>query len=400
MTLSTEDRTLYRACCECQLTRSIAIQILHHHHRYVENGGAAGINADSIVPGAFVRALDAVSSLEEKKYLVAQVEGVVEGEPYAGFSANPHLVTRWYLRLRLPPKIQENDDEESSCDDLDHQSSDYDLTSISNSTMTEEEFGEWLRGVRSNVYPGPEPSIPLLKFMSGRLQPFQRSKHAHGSTTGSVPPPMTGREDLASPQMFQSNMSRSHHEVRSDSGSMSNNSPIPGNRIAAFREDGNEQQPGGNSPPPRRMGSEALDPLSPTSAASGRHAVIPQDARELGSAPVHNLIRRRTQMEELARRECIHELSEQGSVFPQVYDSYRASRLRLIERDLMDYLQLVRDSIQEKRETCVICFDMPPTVVLYPCKHRVICRNCAASGCDSCPVCRSSFHDMFEVEEL
>lgn len=444
--LSPQDKALFAAALECQLPRSAAIQVLYQHQRHMDSNGAVGVHADTIVPGAFIRAL-AVEG-DTKQYLVAQVDGVVRGEEYGGFSSNVNMKSTWYFRLRLPTTRQrgskrhrqnqnDNEEEEDSSSDEEDVATDYDLTSISNSKMQETEFAIWLRNARSGLYPtgaggeneeGGEillPSVPLLMFTASRLQPFLRRGGGASASQGLLPPP-TSRDDPPPGGVVsnQADLLRRAERLQ-EGGSVGQATTSPngnpfnpaGSVSSASFTPSNSRSPGasrqranagshGRSPPPPVSASPLASPhageevVGSPSPLSGTYAsVSPSVSQAPSGVPV--ISRERRRVEELMRRECIHQLSEQGAVFPRVFHHYRPSRLRLIERDLADYLQLVRDSIVEKRETCIICFERVPTVILYPCKHRVICRRCANNGgCDSCPVCRSSFIEMFEVEEV
>lgn len=389
--LAPGDIPLFEAASACQLQRVVAIQIVYQHQRFVDSNGSAGSRVDSVLPGTFIRALADVTSSDTKQYVVAQVEGLVAGEPYSGFSSNPAFSSQWYFRLRLPHRLpsllypapdegneeEEGGEEGGGCID-------YDLTSISNSRMTQEEFAKWLYAVRHGIYPGEVPTLPLLEFTLSRISPFLRLRGS--STATPLVVPIAGANHMAvgatsSPlptcrDVPQKPPSPQEQEFASSSNNASPLQPVepppPPSHLLA-------QQPSGHTAP-----------AITTTTTSG-------DGEEENSPTS----RRMAQMEVMLRRECMQQLSEQGAVFPRVFTHTKPSKLRLIERDLVDYLQVVRDTIVENQETCVICFSNVPTVILYPCKHRVICRACAVGGIhDVCPVCRSVFQDMFEVEEV
>ncbi|KAG5510549.1 hypothetical protein JKF63_06846 [Porcisia hertigi] len=105
------------------------------------------------------------------------------------------------------------------------------------------------------------------------------------------------------------------------------------------------------------------------------------------------------EMERRLRQEILNHLSQEYVLFPKDAQGYKLSRLRLLERDMVEYLQHVHDEIQSKQENCIVCMDHVPTVILLPCKHKVMCRLCAPS-CPTCPVCRSKIAEMFEPEEI
>ena len=46
---------------------------------------------------------------------------------------------------------------------------------------------------------------------------------------------------------------------------------------------------------------------------------------------------------------------------------------------------------------CVICLDGPRTIVLLPCKHLCLCKNCYNSGVRKCPFCSIEVVDMMDI---
>eukprot|EP00796_Vickermania_ingenoplastis_P000616 gene617-339_t len=379
--MNSEDQHLFQASLNCQLTRSIAIHLLTLHDRYATSNGSLGVSADAVIPGTFVRALAG-----ERQYVVAQADGVVEGAPYGGFKANPSVTSRWYIRLRLPKRMNDNEEDDDDPGRLEDNGQngfsiiDFDLTSISNSPFTAEEFSEWVTHVRQGLYPGPVPTIELLAFTATRLRSFQR-RHQNAA---------------AAPAAAASSSDMSLSLPPEEATALGACSASPEQAAPTARGAGGHTNV---SPPPHPRQQQPVSPVGPVPTASAGTEVAGSTLRF--SALRQGRETSVARVEEVARRECLHQLSEEGTVFPRKFDRYRPSQLRLTERDLMDYLQAVRDCINEKRETCVICFDRPPTVILYPCKHRVICRQCAlAGGCNACPLCRAVFKDMFEVEEV
>ncbi|CCW69533.1 unnamed protein product [Phytomonas sp. Hart1] len=106
-----------------------------------------------------------------------------------------------------------------------------------------------------------------------------------------------------------------------------------------------------------------------------------------------------TALERALRQGIMNNLQQTCSLFPKVTSRYKLSQLRLVERDMIEYLQQVREEISSKQENCVVCMDHVPTVILLPCRHKVMCRLCAPS-CGNCPVCRSIIKEMFETTEI
>jgi hypothetical protein len=57
---------------------------------------------------------------------------------------------------------------------------------------------------------------------------------------------------------------------------------------------------------------------------------------------------------------------------------------------------------QKDKQLCVVCQDAPKSVLLLPCRHLCVCKECMArlkadrSGC-VCPICRGSVTDSLDV---
>lgn len=109
------------------------------------------------------------------------------------------------------------------------------------------------------------------------------------------------------------------------------------------------------------------------------------------------------EQEEITRsqiqRIVMEELREKYAVFvnPEYSKAMKTAHLRMVERDLGEYLDRVRECLNT-RPTCVVCMDRVPTVVLLPCKHMVLCRLCA-SQVTCCPCCRETAVEVFEPIE-
>lgn len=75
--------------------------------------------------------------------------------------------------------------------------------------------------------------------------------------------------------------------------------------------------------------------------------------------------------------------------------SAASSRLPDVGQLSDDELERLRQAVDNElaaRRKCVVCFEMPKTVIFYPCKHQCCCRGCAPRV-DHCPVCRSTIGD-------
>merc|ERR1711871_1719083 len=69
------------------------------------------------------------------------------------------------------------------------------------------------------------------------------------------------------------------------------------------------------------------------------------------------------------------------------------SELDKIELELKTALERVSKErirlVEAERTLCVICTENQQSVVLMPCRHLCLCRECSKSpGVDKCPICR------------
>lgn len=63
---------------------------------------------------------------------------------------------------------------------------------------------------------------------------------------------------------------------------------------------------------------------------------------------------------------------------------------------------LVEGSADGNQSLCVICLSSPSCIILYPCRHGCICRDCArgvSGGTNKCPICRERALLMIDVHE-
>jgi hypothetical protein len=94
------------------------------------------------------------------------------------------------------------------------------------------------------------------------------------------------------------------------------------------------------------------------------------------------------------------EIHETHAFFPQV-DRLKAcspEELQDVERQCLDVIGKVRAALNEKSK-CVICRNHTSTVVCYPCKHQVVCKQCIDVVKDTCPVagCGALVTQKFEA---
>lgn len=313
--------------------------ILGLHEEYLASHGSSGANALNTINGCLIRVMgDEQSQREGKAYIIKQVGAVVLGDAYSGFSKDAGATTCCYIRTREPYG------RDADQQDPHAMAQDYDLASVSNSPFTFEEFEEWLW---TEALVKPRDSL--------------HSAMGAGVILPSVSEALTMASLLGSCTSRRSHLSARHSDPESE-GSMGGSSTALGTS--------------------RELTSKAS--VSPTSTAGGQ--------------PFTRETPQRSLIEKIARRESIRQLSEKGTVFPKQFEEFSATQLKQIEQDMMDYLEVVRDAIKDNQESCVVCLNHPPTVIFYPCKHKVICRICAL-GCQRCPLCRSPFERMFEVNE-
>lgn len=72
--------------------------------------------------------------------------------------------------------------------------------------------------------------------------------------------------------------------------------------------------------------------------------------------------------------------------------------LQEVERECLDLISKLRTALNEKQK-CVLCRSHVSTVVCYPCKHQVVCKNCMGSVTDTCPApgCGALVSQSFEA---
>ncbi|KAL3823057.1 hypothetical protein ACHAXA_011109 [Cyclostephanos tholiformis] len=72
------------------------------------------------------------------------------------------------------------------------------------------------------------------------------------------------------------------------------------------------------------------------------------------------------------------------------------SRLRLDET-----VEPARRGVEEEENLCIVCEDSKKQVILLPCKHMCLCKNCASEHIPDtlteCPMCRAKIEDSMEV---
>ncbi|EAN80194.1 hypothetical protein, conserved [Trypanosoma brucei brucei TREU927] len=390
-----EQHQLFLAAKEAQLVRNEATQIIlsdASHH--------------SALHGAFVRVLVELPD-QSDSYIIARVGAVTTGEPYDGFSHNTSTRTDKYLVLVLPHSLASINGTQ------------YQLNSISNSPMTEDEFNLWLstmqepgsvpacayRGVvedtDAHLYleSSKIPSRQELLAIGGRIHALgsaasqnsrnpnsRRRRSNNGSSEQSLQQPewMPKEQQMAIPRISSGNGATlgSIAGMQDYSAFMANPTGGAGPQNGAnFNHTNSDPLPstagvteGTNEP------SLFVEPTTPRPASATE--------QELDLPSRHQI-----------RQDILNKLNHRSVVFPQNIDELKLSQLRLVERDMIEYLEHVRDVLSSKQENCVVCLDHVPTVISLPCRHKVLCRLCA-SAVSTCPVCRSHLFELFEPKEI
>ncbi|KAG5506584.1 hypothetical protein JIQ42_06836 [Leishmania sp. Namibia] len=453
--MSEEDSLLFEAAKRAQVSRNTVIHVIEM------------ADSSRILAGAFVRVLLEMPTRNEG-YVVARIHSTTAGESYSGFSTNPAQTTSMYLMLELPPPLAAINGVQ------------YQLNSVSNSSIGEGEFREWLQMIR-NEPTLRVPTVQGLAEVTARLHPYEVSRHratshVSASTSGLVAtnsragvvdtggsalhpqPAQQRRQSLAAtsqtvlmPPLPQDDRplaaSSDAPLIRSPpllseaggsgvitnvdfsaSAAVSSNHYNGNNRFARqgtvmtrdYNRNPLEDGQASHEMPNAEGQSGVLYPPSPGNRQQHQRtrSPCPHGGRggvvgDSGGAPAlsagnpfmtrgaadQSMESEDEEMERRLRQDIMNHLAQECVLFPKDAQGYKLSRLRLLERDMIEYLQHVRDEIQGKQENCIVCMDHVPTVILLPCKHKVMCRLCAPS-CPTCPVCRSKIAEMFEPEEI
>jgi hypothetical protein len=297
-------------------------------------------NLAQIIESCFVRVLLEIETGTED-YRIFTIKDVGHGLVYRGFSSDPNASTDLYIDLNLPNDLRGIN------------GTAFQLNSVSNSKITQNEYNVWLHS------PGPLSGDTSTRLQQ-RIQrlnshPVLAPRRAGGlfglsSTVG----PVAGQQQAPSNVGSSATMAPVHNTNLM-------NTLAPSSTVVVERRGAVS---GSSSPPPAR--SSAMPDVLTTEAAT---------------------------------RAVMEDLRESCMVFVNPdHPSHKTSLLRTAERDLADYLEKLREMINTFRQTCVVCMDRAPTVVTLPCKHKVLCRLCA-SQVNSCPCCRETAVEVFEPVE-
>lgn len=292
----------------------------------------------TLLSGCFVRVLLEIESRGED-YRIGRVVSVDPGQAYSGFTHDATASTTMYLHLQLQGQLTGIN------------GSHYQLNSISNSPITEHELNEWIAEC-------PLDAVSVIEA---------GNKVRHVQTilrTGAVP---RGPDSNASPPSSLAPSESTAFPAQRLGATVANGAGAAGAAAPAAGFNSTVQQPRGNG-------------------VAGPSGVSRDADFEMPTA-------------DQLRRLVIEECRTEKAVFPKDFAHLTGQQLRMVERELLDYLENVRDTIKNSQPTCVVCCDRLPTVITLPCKHKVLCRLCA-SQVTNCPVCRQTTVEMFEPQEL
>ncbi|CAI8610209.1 unnamed protein product [Vicia faba] len=69
------------------------------------------------------------------------------------------------------------------------------------------------------------------------------------------------------------------------------------------------------------------------------------------------------------------------------------------QTEITKYSQQEYERLKNEKVLCRICFEGEITVVLLPCRHRVLCNSCSAK-CKMCPMCRNYIEERLPVYDV
>lgn len=101
----------------------------------------------------------------------------------------------------------------------------------------------------------------------------------------------------------------------------------------------------------------------------------------------------------------MHSQSTQSNTFLRNCSITVRSLLRkysLRRRHAEEQIEQLQKELTAERDkhTCIICFDRPRSMIIYPCRHMCICEECSANWfteLQRCPLCRRTVLDVFHV---
>ncbi|XVF53953.1 hypothetical protein PTKIN_Ptkin05aG0141800 [Pterospermum kingtungense] len=69
------------------------------------------------------------------------------------------------------------------------------------------------------------------------------------------------------------------------------------------------------------------------------------------------------------------------------------------QTEITKFSQQEYERLQNEKVLCRVCFEREISVVLLPCRHRILCRTCCEK-CRKCPICRVSIEERLPVYDV
>jgi hypothetical protein len=69
------------------------------------------------------------------------------------------------------------------------------------------------------------------------------------------------------------------------------------------------------------------------------------------------------------------------------------------QTEITKFSQQEYERLQNEKVLCRVCFEGEISVVLLPCRHRVLCSNCCEK-CKKCPICRITIEEQLPVYDV
>lgn len=69
------------------------------------------------------------------------------------------------------------------------------------------------------------------------------------------------------------------------------------------------------------------------------------------------------------------------------------------QTEITKYSQQEYERLQNEKVLCRVCFEREISVVLLPCRHRILCSGCCEK-CKKCPICRVSIEERLPVYDV
>jgi len=368
MTLDTKG--CLRALKSLQLTRSdIMFWIMLHGHQEeaqrpnlrkkvtLEDLRRRGVRAyTSDFEGLLVRVLVQVEDGEE--YRICRITGVELTEAYSGFSFDNAHQTR--LLLRVVDDEVSQDSKRSRRRAVVDRDALYQLTAVSNKEFQLDEVKKWRRTNQEfykRILLGKQDTPRNLDETPEGTDPLSAlSKYTFDDLTNKV---STIKRQEMMPSM----------EV--DDAQPIDTSLIP--RISIETPKSTDR-------------CESVD--------NTRQEVIISQTKKLSVS--HGLDER--QIEEL-ERDVEEEESRKHFPIPLDYSTVSLTKCRELEKGILEYLDTIKQTLAQFTSQCVVCMAGDATVLILPCKHKVLCLACGTKV-HQCPMCRVAIREVLQPVQL